>query len=1357
MPAQIKFLFLLCLFSSVMLTGQITPPVFDRISGASFGIPEMDIWDILQDREGFIWIATRKGLIRYDGHEMVVFQENPLDTNSLSDNRVTVLAEDGAGHLWIGTDYDGLLRFDKQTEKFTHYLHDPADPASLSNNLIKDLLVDSENRLWIGTVGGLNLFDREKQAFIRFQDLQTAGSDPGSTYVECLAEDQQGMIWVGSWKDGLFRVNPRDNSVRQFSFEENPGYGIKSNSIIRIDTAIDGQVWFSTRDAGINRIDPLTFQISSFSPGLMDNRDVNASNIRDFVFDKAGGMWLGTFGRGVYYFKPQTGQILRFRHDPALATSITSDMVRAFCLDQNDFLWIGHRGPGLSRISTRSNGFEILSIQNPEEKDLSFIAGQVVMEDRSGNCWIGTWEAGLLKYEPKTGKTRSFLHRENDPQSLSNNIVWDLLEDRNGYIWIATHDGLQRLDPVNGNRMTTFGEGSGLKRTAIRSLLEMKDGRLAIGTFGGLHWLYPGSDRIEIDTTLPNNMEFAISSLFEDSRGNLWAAALEHGLFRFDRQRGTWSHFFKKRNDLNGLTNNTIWSIVEDDQGRIWIGTDGGGLNLFIPHPTSPDSSSFQHWRVYNSALPDDNIKNVLIDDRQKLWLSTEAGLQSFDTENFKLNSYSLSGSISALNIFSRNKPGKQLYLGNAQFIYRFYPDSIRQNDQPPPVFITDIQVDGRLDTFSLPQSPLYTDRLNLNYRQNNLTFTFTALNYIYPGKNQYRYFLEGYDQDTTQVRATRRFARYTNLAPGEYIFRVMASNNEGVWNDIGKSIAIVIYPPWWRTQVAYVLWILLLLGGIYTLYRFQLQRKLEKAERLRLAELNELRTRLYTNITHEFRTPITVILGIARQLESRISETVRENLQLIKRNGQHLLQLVNQVLDLSKLEYGHLKLEYEQGDVIGYLKYLLKSFHSLASSREIDLHFSSDHQEFMMDFDPVRLMHVISNLLSNAIKFTRQKGKVQLEVEVPDASEHKLLIKVKDNGIGISPDKLPFIFDRFYQVADPANGREAGSGIGLTLTKELVTLMGGSISAQSEPGKGSTFFLELPVSRNAPVKIKEGYPSIWEEKVVAATPEKSASNGKVEKPLVLIVEDHADLVSYLSGTLTANYQVEIASNGKQGIEKAQQLIPDIIITDVMMPEKNGYELCRSLKTFTMTSHIPIIMLTAKVDVDSRLTGFRQGADAYLEKPFLEEELQVRMEGLLAQRRKLQTYYRSKLTENEMSDAPIDSGENNKTQDEFLIRINQLINNNLENEQFSVEQLARELFVDPSNLYRKIKALTDLSPTQYIRSIRIAEARRLLKTTRLPVQMIAAKCGFAYTGYFSRMFKKATGMTPSRFREANRE
>lgn len=497
------------------------------------------------------------------------------------------------------------------------------------------------------------------------------------------------------------------------------------------------------------------------------------------------------------------------------------------------------------------------------------------------------------------------------------------------------------------------------------------------------------------------------------------------------------------------------------------MSTDGGGLNLFIPHPASPDSSTFRHWRAYNEGLPDDNIKDMSIDDRQRLWLSTEIGLLSFDTETHWVNAYTLPGSINALNVLGREGPGEALCVGNAQFIYRFHPDSIWRNDQAPPVFITDIQVDGRSDTFSLSQSPLYTDSLNLNYRQSDLTFTFTALNFIQPGKNQYRYFLEGYDQDTTQVRATRRYARYTNLAPGEYTFRVMASNNEGVWNDTGKSIAIVIHPPWWRTPAAYVLWIILLLGGIYSLYRFQLLRKLEKAERLRLAELNELRTRLYTNITHEFRTPITVILGVARQIERRLSENARENLQLIKRNGRHLLQLVNQILDLSKLESGHLKLEYERGDVTGYLKYLLKSFHSLAGSR--------------------------------------------------------------------------------------------------------------------------------------------------------------------------------------------------------GIEKAKGLIPDIIITDVMMPEKNGYELCRSLKAFGMNSHIPIIMLTAKVDVDSRLTGFRQGADAYLEKPFLEEELQVRMEGLLVQRQKLQAYYRSKLTGNESPDAQIESGENHKVQDEFLLKIDQVINSNLAN------------------------------------------------------------------------------------------
>lgn len=1313
----------------------------------------------MQDHDGFIWIATTKGLFRYDGYTLHIYRDNPLDRGSIGDNYIRALTEDENGVLWIGTHNSGLARYDRYQDIFIHFRHDPGNRIGLADNTINDLLIDSRGWLWIATANGLDCLDSRTGVFRNYRTSKENSDGFINDFVRCVEEDKQGMIWIGTEGKGLYRVNPHTGEYIQLLAQPDQEDSFIDDRTRTIARGEDGFLWFSTfDDPRLFRLDPITLQIKPFE---LTSTATNAYRPTVIKTDRKGGLWIGTHNMGLLHFWPESGRLMEFQHDPARLSSLPSNNILALWLDNTGILWIGHVGVGLSQLLTHTNNFEILPLTSPRSSNSPLLYAQCVLEDRRGNLWIGSWRNGVHKYNPDSGETTIFRHQPDNSQSLASDMVWDILEDRQGFIWFATHNGLQRFDPKSGT-LLTYGQESGLRHTAIRSLLEDHTGRLWVGTFGGLHRLDAETETINFIDSFSENSSVIITEIFEDSQKGIWVAIHGAGIFYLDHKADNWIHFRKKNKGFKELSANIVRKVIEDTKGRIWLGTEGGGLNLFQPHPDGGDSSTFKHWRPYNSALPDENVFNLSVDKHNLLWLSTDLGLFSFNPKNQEVKPYALPGKTKGLNVKTRLGLSNAFYAGNTQYIYRFYPDSIQQNKHIPPVFITEFHINGRPipvqgtfgdslpHSFRLRQSILYTSALELAHWQNDLAFVFSALNYIEPGNNSYRYMMQGYDDHWNETGASNRHIRYTNLAPGQYTFHVMAANNEGFWNTEGKKISIRIYPPWWRTTWATLLWITLISGIIYSVYHFQLNRRLTLAENQRLHELDTLKTKFYNNITHEFRTPLTVILGMAEQLRTQASEHRKEGITLIKRNGRQLLKMVNQMLDLSKLESGHLSLNPEQGDVINYIQYLLESFHSLAETRNIRLHFLSSLNQFYMDFDSEQLMHIVSNLLSNAIKFTPEGKDVYVAVETLRGIQAKLEIRVKDTGIGIPEEKLPFIFDRFYQLDDSTTRSWGGTGIGLTLTKELVKLMGGEIEVSSELGKGTIFSVQLPVKNSQPMF--KYLPTI--DSSVPIPPLKITVQNKTKKsdqPLLLIVEDNSDLVKYLDSCLNGQYNLEIAYDGEQGISKAKDLIPDLILTDVMMPLKDGYELCQTLKNEELTSHIPIVMLTAKVDAEARILGRRQGADTYLVKPFLKEELEVIIEGLLLQRQKLQHHFSKNIGLEIPTQKPSDNSFIIESQ--FLKKVNNILEKNLTNTAFSVADLCDQLFISQSKLYRKIMALTGMSPQQYIRSVRLQKAKELLQHTTQSIHSIAFDTGFSDPHYFSRIFKKETGMTPTQFRK----
>jgi len=722
--------------------------------------------------------------------------------------------------------------------------------------------------------------------------------------------------------------------------------------------------------------------------------------------------------------------------------------------------------------------------------------------------------------------------------------------------------------------------------------------------------------------------------------------------------------------------------------------------------------------------------------------------------------------------------PNGNLAFGGVNGLNIFNPKEILATGFTPNVFITNIMVNNSpvvaADNTGILNSGIEeTKSITLNYLQDILTLEFSSLDFTAPVQNKYRYQLVGVDKDWVES-GSRRSATYLHLPSGRYTFKVQGSNSQGIWSDKIAELKITVLPPWWRTWWAYSIYTLLLALAVRAYFRFSVNRarlraqlNYEQLEAKRIKELDTLKTQLYTNITHEFRTPLTVILGMAQQVLSKPAENFGASMNMIIRNGQSLLKLVNEMLDLSKLETGKMSLQLVNGDIINFLRYVTESFHSLAEGRQKGLHFLTDLDDLHVAYDPEKLRQIVANLLSNALKFTPEKGNIYITISknvLPhDEPNVTLIIKVKDTGIGIPEDQLQYIFDRFYQLDNSHTRKVEGTGIGLSLTKELVKLMEGEImvkSLQAGANKGSEFTVILPLIKVAVTKETGAHPAMenWFQPpaaVIESNTVKPDEKESGQKPLILLVEDNADVVAYTASCLT-DYQLAVGKDGREGFEIATDIIPDLIITDVMMPFVDGFELCGRLRNDERSSHIPIIMLTAKADMESKLEGLQQGADAYLEKPFHREELLLRIKKLLELRKNLQRYYLKKPgLKNDAATNAITSkiaATENKVEEAFLKKVREAIEKNLTDAGFTVEQLGKLVFISHSQLHRKLEALTGCSPNKFIRIIRINKAKVLLKNPANSIGSIALDCGYNDPGYFARVFKQECGVTPQEWR-----
>ena len=1355
---SIKALLTVSIMWWVFFAAAQTAPAYESISTAQ-GLSQGMIFDLLQDKEGFIWVATKNGLNRYDGYSFKIFANDPYNAHSLSSNTVVKLFEDSKGRIWAGTENAGLNIYDKQSGKFYRITHSNLNPASLSGNGIRSMMEMPDGRILVVTdVAGLNIIEPSKDFFAKdAAPIVSRLSLPNDAPVYGMGKDTNGITWIGGMDGTVYRFDPLKNNF------------IKLNNGILLN---DGY------------LNPDSSKLINSNLYLSDGKDIfplfnsNKTPAGNIIFKPVSKLWEYHHREEYFYnaYKNEPGKTVNW-NDPLPKT--TTRLCYPFIIDRSGILWSGSVGWGLRKYNTVASKFERQASGKTIRLIIPATGKGLYMVSYDYN-WMNLKEDGLItdafKKDPSLSQIDNFI-------IASTGDYWFKSDEKGYFKYNPASNILQAWPSINANLL--FGKK--------QPFLEDHKATLWFpGQDGAISLLNTATEKLDSFNINKDASKIICTALFEDKQGTFWIGT-EKGFAKvilnynnIASSQVKW--FYNNNSNRNSLNYNHVSCFLDDPTAPakyLWIATKGGGLNR-----VDKITGDFFHLTT-KDGLPDDVVYGILADDAGNIWGSTNRGIFCLNATNNKSSNHWVFHNFTKANGLQDDEfntgsyaklPNGHLAFGGVNGINIFDPKEILVPGFMPNVFITDILINNQSiapgdNTDVLQNTIEQSKEITLTHLQDILTLEFSSLDLTASSQNKYRYQLVGVDKDWVES-GTRRTATYLHLPAGKYIFKVQGSNSQGIWSDKIVELQITVLPPWWRSWWAYMFYIVLLGFGIRAYFKFTVNRaklksqlNFEQLEAKRVKELDTVKTQLYTNITHEFRTPLTVILGMAQQVKNNPQAHVDNGIDMIIRNGQSLLNLVNEMLDLSKLETGKMTLQLVNGDIINFLRYIVESFHSLAESQKKQLHFLAEMDILYMSYDPEKVRQIIANLLSNALKFTPEKGNIYITVSennlLEEMEKSTLIIKVKDTGIGIPESQLQNIFDRFYQLDNSHTRKTEGTGIGLALTKELVKLMEGEITVKSPPtgaNKGSEFTLVLPLKRLTAAAENMTSPDIKDPRLQKTDTTKV--NGidmyeeiqTKEKPLILLVEDNADVVAYTASCLP-DYRLAVGQDGREGFEIASEIIPDLIITDVMMPFVDGFELCRQLRNDEHTSHIPIIMLTAKADIESKMEGLEKGADAYLEKPFNREELLVRIKKLLELRKNLQQFYLKKAgLRNDTSTAePIASVEErseNKTEDDFVRRIREAVETHLADTGFTVEQLCKMVFMSHSQLHRKLDALTGCSPNKFIRIIRLNKAKELLKQPANSIASIALDCGYNDPGYFARVFKQEYGITPQDWRQA---
>lgn len=1337
------------------------------------GLSQLSVLDICQDAKGYIWFATRNGLNKYDGEQFTVYKHSNYDHNSLSDNHITkLLPDDTRGGLWVGTN-NGLNYINQKTNVISRY--QTGDYPGLPSNSILSFSLNQSGKLWVGTRLGLCYWIPESQTFETLTFDGLLKEEP----ITSLYTDQQGLLYIGTHNKGLLVCDKNLNILQRLDKNSRPA--LSDNAISCIFEDSNRQLWIGTDMKGLNKWSADRKTISTL---LQDNSGLTDNYIR-CLQEQDQQLIIGTFD-GLSILHLANDSITKYNKFEANHNSLSHFSVRSLHIDRAGTLWVGTYSGGVNYYHPLNNRFVFYHPLEENQQKLYNIFGPMVYSSQS--LWIGTEGGGLLQFDPVTKRYANYLLEDRPVGMYNKNIIKSLIV-KGEYIWCGTNNGGLYRFHIPTKRFSLIYQFP-QKNLGIYTIYQDANENIWLGTTSrqGLVKITKEKKVINEFPIGSRNETISFSSIraFLPLREHVYLIGTRSfGLYEYDAQKRTLIHYStEEKNVSRKLGNNYITSILKKKNGEIWIGTFGAGLYQY------QEGKGIVRHIGAEDGLTNEEVYS-LIEYNQNIWASIDNGIAEVNTRTGQIYPYDCFAGLETLEFTPQGGiclSNGEVYFSGSNGFLSFTPRSLIKNNRMPPVVLTQLTINNKIvqpgdPTQILETNPDDTETITLTYNQNNFSIAYCALNYILHEQNQYAYQLAGHDKEWNYV-GSRKEAFYTNIAPGKYTFHVIASNNDGIWNQKGKTLEIVILSPWWKTIWAYAIYTLLTIGILYIIgyymrskHKLELNLQMRQMEKLRMEEFHQTKIRLFTNFSHELRTPLTLIISpideLARQAE--VAPFIKNKLELVLKNARRLLLLVNQLMDLQKNQNGSLTLHLTSSDLNAFLLEIYYTFKQIAESKQISFHYEAPKGELAVHFDQSLLEKAVFNLLSNAFKFTAPGEAVYLRLRMVSGKEalqqqyektlsgdpafcissdakNYYIIQVTDTGKGIPETARAHVFDAFYQVnnAQSANDNVNGTGIGLSLTQSIVHLHHGAISVDANSPKGSIFTIILPDNeRLQPTEEAESYSlpesEREEQAVVTQTEEQSETLPFVAGKTILLVEDNEDIRNYVKEHLERHYRVLEAENGAKAFDIVLQEFPDLVVTDIMMPGVDGLELCAMIKNDLQTGHIPVVLLTARTMVMHVKEGFLSGADDYIVKPFNVDVLLVRIYNLLVQREKLKSLYAKNFSLQSMGI------ETASTDDKFMQKLFEIIKKHLANPDLKVDLICDEMGFSRSNFYRKIKAVTDLSLNDLIRHKRLEVAAQLLKDSDMNVTEVSVATGFSTLAYFTKCFKSAYGVSPTEY------
>lgn len=1342
--ARLLLFFIVGILTHPLCAQQVKPISFVHI-GLEEGLSQSTVFDITQDKKGNMWFATNNGLNKFDGYNFTVYQNDEQNPHSIGCDIIRTCIIDRHDKIWAGTD-EGLALYDAEKECFHNFVFQKHG----KNLPVKDIVEINDKQLLLLTHKELLQFDTET---CQFSENRLS---PALIHVVPTAISRSGdYIYIGS-KEELYAYCISQKTVRTLPLEK-----LKGKEILTV---------------------------------------LQQSSTR---------LWVGTEGDGLFLLNPQTGENVNYTHILGKSNSISSNYVRSLALDSQNRLWIGTIH-SLNIYNENSDAFDIYDSDPQESGGLSQSSVRIIFADIQGGMWLGTYLGGLNYYHPLKNRFQN-IRSVASRNSLNSNIIGCIREDAKGDLWIGTNGGGVNYYHTDTQVFTHYTQAEGLGSNDVKAIyVDDVNDLVYIGIHkGGLNILQRNTGRIE---KLQQEKVINIYAIEPTLSGELWMSGTRE-LLRFNPLNKTFTPV-TIQTDGQPIRQNWITNLMRDSKRRLWAGGEKGLVvytekdNQLLESRLLPAQSPLLHkfincvhearngvfWvgtrsGVYSfdekkqeikqytttHGLPNNVVHGILEDSYGKLWISTEKGLSYFQPPTGKFRNYTSNDGLQSnqftLNSYCRTA-NEKMYFGSIKGITTFHPELLADNPHAPAVDITELRLFNKTvcpdDETGILQSAInQTKRITLSASQSMFSLQFVVSNYISGNHNTFAYKLDGYDKEWYYT-SNLRTASYSNLPDGTYRFLVKAANSDGKWNDVPTVLEIVILPVWYRTWWAYLLFIVALMGIGYFVFRhfwirksMQAQIELERIDKERQREVNEMKLRFFVNISHELRTPLTLILAPAQEMLEKVSDRwMRKQLETIQRSTNRLLHLVNQLMDYRRAELGVFHLKVKRNNIHRVIEKNFLFYERLAQRKNIKYNFCSELEGKETLCDPNYLELIVNNLLSNAFKYTGEGQSITITLKEENS---RLLLQVKDTGSGIPVDKQSRIFERFYQV----ESEHIGSGVGLSLVQRLVELHHGHIELESAEGKGSAFSVYLPTDEDAyqPDEKASGASAECDEAVHSTNSremyildaeqpeermsaeeitEKAATEANIQpKETILIVEDNAHIRQYLSDELRDTYRILEAGNGEKALELAKKQEISLILTDVMMPVMDGLQLCKQIKQNLNTCHIPVIILSAKAELNEQLEGLQVGADDYIPKPFSMTLVTTKIKNLFRTRHRVIQYYSNSL-EIEPEKIALNS------MDEALLkRAVDIVEKHLDHVEFSTDEFAREMLMSRSNLHLKLKALTGEATNEFIRKIRFNKASKLLKEERYTVSEISSMVGFNTPSWFATSFKKYFGHLPS--------